>query len=461
MTFPLSSFIQAHRFRLAVMVRLVLLVATLCGFLALFHRGEQYVAIVLTGLLALVQLVWLFYYLEWTNHELKRFLEAVRYADFSQTFHADGLGSSFEELNRSMTKILEIFNRFRSEKEEQNRYLQMILQHGDIGLMTFRQDGSVDLINKAAKQLLQVSRLTMVEELASVSRHLVETLTTARPGDRHLVRIQTADGLRQLALNFSEFKLGDRLFRLVSLQDIRGELEEKEMESWQVLIRVLTHEIMNSMTPISSLSATADGLIEQVAEGSSLPEECRQRKEIIEDLRVAIKTIQKRSLGLMDFVTAYRNLTLIPKPKFKVVSVQEIFSRVTGLMNPMLEKNGITLTTSIEPTQLEITADPGLIEQVLINLLLNAVDALNGRSDGQVEMTARISDLGKTLIQVSDNGPGIVEDALDKVFIPFWTTKKSGSGIGLSFSRQVLRLHQGTISVQSMPEHSTCFTLML
>jgi signal transduction histidine kinase len=252
------------------------------------------------------------------------------------------------------------------------------------------------------------------------------------------------------------FVLRGKQLTLVSLNDIRGELEEKEMESWQNLIRVLTHEIMNSITPIASLASTAEHLLESTASQPGTPD-----PETLGDIRGAVRTIEQRSRGLLHFVENYRRLTRIPKPQFRIFPVSEIFERVERLMNGRIENTGISLETVIETGGMELTADPDLLEQVLINLVQNSVQALAGVPHGKISLRAGIDDRGRALIQVRDNGPGIMEDVLAKIFIPFFTTKRDGSGIGLSISRQIMRLHRGTITVRSEPGVETVFTLRL
>jgi signal transduction histidine kinase len=304
--------------------------------------------------------------------------------------------------------------------------------------------------------MLKVARLKNIQSLSPFSPSLVDTLFSLKAGEKALVKIPDQD--MELALHAAEFRLKDQLYILVSLQNIQSELQEKEMEAWQTLIRVLTHEIMNSMTPITSMAATVLGLLGSLKEKNGETIDA----EAITDISDALKTIHKRSLGLTDFVEAYRHLTLIPKPKFKIFPINELFSRIEKLMENKLTKKGIVFQWSVEPQSLELTADPGLIEQVLINLVLNATQALDGVKNSKasrIQLTANLDDNGKIIIRVTDNGPGIVKEALSKVFIPFYSTKKKGSGIGLSLSRQIMKLHKGSIMVQSEPDAETVFTL--
>jgi signal transduction histidine kinase len=261
----------------------------------------------------------------------------------------------------------------------------------------------------------------------------------------------------QLAVYAAEFKLREQKLTLVSIQNIQSELEEKEMEAWQNLIRVLTHEIMNSVTPIASLTATVNDLLTPPS-GNQKPGE-ETSAEAMDDIRGALQTIQKRSEGLLHFVDAYRKLTRIPKPQFQIFSITELFARVGQLMRVQMSGKPIHFHTKVEPESLELTADPELIEQVLINLLLNAIQAVEDQKDARIELAARMDQRGRTIIPVADNGPGIIAEALEKIFIPFFTTKQDGSGIGLSLCRQIMRLHSGTISVHSQPNVETIFTL--
>jgi signal transduction histidine kinase len=299
--------------------------------------------------------------------------------------------------------------------------------------------------------------LKNIKLLKNFSQPLVDKLLSLRAGEKVLVKVIA--GEMELAIHAAEFRLRDQKFTLVSLQNIQSELQEKEMEAWQTLIRVLTHEIMNSMTPITSMATTVIDLLNPLHSQQKKDTKSFIDGETIADITNALKTIHKRSTGLTHFVSAYRNLTLIPRPKFRIFSVEELFNRVKKLMENTFKKNGILFQWNVDPQTLEITADPGLIEQVLINLLLNAEDALQGYREPLVELNASLNEIGRIIIQVIDNGPGIVEEALGKVFIPFFTTKKKGSGIGLSLSRQIMKLHNGSISVHSDPDVRTVFTL--
>ena len=436
-------------FRLVCTSRILLLGATIYLFFHLLQQAEYPATTLVIGLLIAYQIWALIHYVERTNRDLGRFFQAIRYADFSQSFVTGGLGSSFDELKKAFNEVLDAFRSARADKEEHARYLQTVVQHVGVGLVAFDAQGQVELINTAAKRLFKVNRLRNLSGLESLSPQLVKTLRELDPRQKALVRIEQGHDLLQLAMYATVFRLRDREFTLVSVQNIQTELEEREMEAWQNLIRVLTHEIMNSITPISSLAATVSGLL-----GTDHLE-----SESIPDVRDAVQTIHRRSEGLLHFVDAYRDLTRLPAPRFEIIRASELLSRVEQLMARQINEAGVELHTSIDPDSLELTADPELVEQVLINLVRNATEAVSGSDGARIELRAHTDGRGAALVEVVDNGSGIVEEAMEKIFIPFFTTKQDGSGIGLSLCRQIMRLHRGSISARSRPGEETAFTL--
>jgi nitrogen fixation/metabolism regulation signal transduction histidine kinase len=445
------------RFRANCIIRILLLGITISGFFFFLFRTTLYAALFILGIFIFYQIYALIRYVEKTNRDLTRFLQSIQYSDFSQTFKVEGLGSSFEALKNAFNEVMNAFRKTRTEKEEHYRYLQTVVQHIGIGLVAFQPSGEVELINTAAKRLLRVPHLKNIKSLESWSKPLVSTLLKLKSKDKALVKVEDSNELLHLALYATEYKLRGQNFSLVSIQNIHSELEEREIEAWQKLIRVLTHEIMNSITPIASLASTINELIKESYEMRSSEENIDA--ESLTDIRHASQTIQKRSQGLLHFVDAYRNLTLVQKPNFQIFALKELFARVEKLMQTNIKDKSINFEVSIEPQSLELAADPELIEQVLINLLLNALHAVKGRKKAQIDLDARLDGRGKILLQVKDNGPGIPEENLEKIFIPFYSTKEGGSGIGLSLSRQIMRLHNGFIGVHSDPKVETVFTL--
>jgi len=444
-----------RNFRINLIVRILVFAMSVFLFFNLL-KSQTFLTPVIIFILIIFQIYSLFRYVDKTNRDLASFLESIRFSEFTRSFQIAGMGKSFNELNKAFNDVIADFQKVRSEKEEHFHYLQSIVQNIDVSILAYQQDGTVEMINKSAKKLFQINNVTNVKKLSPLSDELVSTLLTIKPGENKLVKVQDDDDFLQLAINTTEFKLKDKVIKLATIKNIQNVLEEQETEAWQKLIRVLTHEIMNSITPISSLSATLEGALKPYIQPD---QESKLDQETAGELYQAIQTINKRSNGLLHFVNTYRNLTRIPKPNFQVVKVQELFSNLEHLMENDLKQANIKLIKTIEPSSLEISMDEQLIEQVLINLLKNAIHALEKKKDGVIGMKAFFNKRGRPTMQLSDNGTGILPDVLDKIFIPFFTTKPSGSGIGLSLSRQILRLHGGTITAQSVLDKETTFTL--
>ncbi len=442
-----------RHFRIVCIARILLLAATIA---LLFYLGSRvsYLVAASVGAVAVYQIWGLIHYVERTNRDLTRFLQAIRYEDFSQTFGPTGLGRSFQGLKEAFTEVLNAFKSTRSDREAQARYLQTVVQHVGVGVITFEPDGEINVINGSARRLLRAYQLRNIKQLESFSKPLADTLLNVRTGERALVKVVDNGRLLQLSVFATELCIRDKSFTLVTIQDIQTELEEKEMEAWQDLIRVLTHEIMNSVTPISSLASTIRGLI-QPAE----PNEHHIDSETIRDVRRGIQTIEKRSQGLLHFVEAYRKLTRIPKPDFQVFLITELFGRVEQLVGSQIGGKAIDFRAEASPVSLELTADPDLVEQVLLNLLRNAVEAVERSEEPRIQVSAKMDGRGRPTIQVKDNGPGIEEEVQQRIFIPFFTTKQEGSGIGLSLCREIMRSHGGTINVDSTPGQGAEFSL--
>jgi len=433
----------------------VILAITIGVFFLLLLNTDKYATIVIVGLIALYQVYALISFVETTNRNLRRFLESIEYSDFSQSFAGGIGGASFDELNAAFAKVITQFRNTRLEREESLRYLQTVVQHIGVGIIAYGEDGQVELLNTAAKRLLDISFLKQIDDLAAVSPALAERVRAIEAGQRDLLTIPVESKFMQLSLAATELRLRKKRLTLVTFQDIANELNQKEMEAWQNLIRVLTHEIRNSLTPIASLASTASQLLARDTK------ELRQlSEEDHTDIQDALHTIQKRATGLHEFVDTYRKLTRIPKPDFRLFPVEELFVRLRKLVVPQLTEKGIEFESSVEPEDLKLAADSHLIEQVLINLVLNSIDALADATNPRIRVSAGINDHGRVLIRVSDNGHGIIADAIDKLFVPFFTTKKSGTGIGLSLSRQIMRLHRGELTAQSVPHKGTQFTLL-
>ncbi len=443
-------------FRLNVVGRIVLIMISVVVLLYFLNMQEFVITSVIVSLLILLQIGGLVSYVERTNRKLTVFLDAIRHSDFSSSFSDQGLGKSFDELNQSFNEVIREFQKTRASKEEHYNYLQTVVQHISIAILVFTKDGSVNMLNNAFKRMLRISNLRYIHDLDKIDTNLSEVLQNIKAGDSELVRVFIDNELMQISVRATEFRMQNEDFVMVSLQNIHTELEAKEMDSWQKLIRVLTHEIMNSITPIVSLSSTVKTLLID-------EENLKLRQEIdpddIDSAQSALNTIERRSRGLLNFVEVYRNLTRIPKPSFRHFEIGELFNNIRLLLEPKVEEQSIQCNYRVVPPGLKLTADPDLIEQVLINLVINSIHAVRDVENPRIDIVATAENMNHINIAVSDNGYGIKPDNLEQIFVPFFTSKKEGSGIGLSLAREIMRLHKGNITVKSKPRVETRFTL--
>lgn len=448
-------------FRFGIILRLLILAATMFVLMYMVFETSYYVSMSVLGVIIIGQIIALIRYVERTNKLLTRFLDAIRYSDFTSSFRNHSLGSNFDELNKSFSEVIDRFNQERSEKEESIRYLETVVQHIGIGLMCVNGKGEIVLLNTSAKRLFNVPTLRTIESIRSISKKLYESVKMQKGGTRNLIRITVQNETLQLAMYATEFRMRDEAYKLISFQNIHTELEEKEMEAWQNLTKVLAHEIMNSITPISSLSATVKMLLEEHLNPEK--ENIKLNTETIQDVTEALNTISNRSQGLMRFVNSYRDFTQIPDPDFEHFRVMEVLKRTVSLMQAQAEETGTKIQIECDPETLELTADPHLVEQVLINLTKNAIRVLEGQDTGQILLKGEIDDSGRTVIHIQDNGPGVKLAMKEKIFIPFYTMggngESKGSGIGLSLSRKIMRLHGGSLVLKSEKGKGSTFTM--
>jgi two-component system, NtrC family, nitrogen regulation sensor histidine kinase NtrY len=448
-------------FKAALIIRVVLLIGSIFLLTHLYYNDSYDLTKALVIGMIGYQVYALFHYLDKSNREIANFLSSIQYDDFSNTYTYRNTGGSIDLLYEQFNNVMKKFRDIRAEKEAQYTYYKTIVQHVGIGIITFDKHGEIQMLNTAAKNLLQIGQIKNISNLKSISQVLVDGFFMLKTGGRDLIKIERNGEEVQLAIYAIELTMRGEEFKLISLQNIKSELEEKEMEAWQNLIRVLTHEIMNSVTPISSLAGTVESELGlQLKNGDEVN---RITNEEIQDLYLAVQTIHRRSESLIKFVSDFRNLTRLTMPKLAQTKVRDLLDHVLMLLKYEIERGEIKLTYKVEPKNLEVLVDKEQIEQVLINLVKNAIQALEENDEMDKEKLLIISANGlennSVSISITDNGPGIEEDALKKIFIPFFTTKKSGSGIGLSLSKQIMRQHKGSISVKSVINQGTEFVL--
>jgi two-component system, NtrC family, nitrogen regulation sensor histidine kinase NtrY len=441
-------------FRARAMLRVVLLGLTLSALMYMITRSNMVFAAALTSLIILFQLAELFRFVSQTNQKLTRFLESIKYSDFISGFANDNkLGTSFRNLNTAFNEVLEAFRKARSEKEEHWQYLNSVVQQVRTGILSFDTEGNVQLVNANARKFMGVVVIKNIRELININPKLYHSINSVEPGKGELYK---GNNELYLTVQATELRIRGIDVKLVTMQNIQPELQQQELEAWQNLTRVLRHEIMNSITPISSLTSTLREILDKEMEKKENHFELQQ--EGADDLREGLSTIENRSKGLIKFIDAYREYTSLPKPIVTSVRLKDLIEKVAQLLKTELKKTHIDFQYECSSEYLTIQADAEMIEQVLINLLKNAVEALSETEKPILRLIGRY-DENIVKIEVIDNGSGIIKEAIDNIFVPFYTTKRTGSGIGLSLSRQIMQMHNGSINVESEPDVKTTFTL--
>ncbi len=441
------------RFASRLFVRVAALFCTLAG-IAYLVTTELYAVTFIACAIALAQAIAVIRFVGRTNRELARFLDSLRYDDFLQTFSMGALGSGFEDLHKTFDDVLARFRDVRLADESRRRYLEVVVEHVPVAILGVHDDGSVELLNNAARRLLNSSSKTTVDALDVYGATFQRDIAQSRPGQRTLTRA-SLDGLdRHLILSTTQITVGNSSQRLMCLQDIQSELDLNELSAWQDMVRVLSHEILNSLTPISSLARTAADMVGELGQRSSPPD-----PELLGDLGDAVQTVARRSDGLMRFVRSYRQLTAMPIPTMRTISVKEYFGRLEKLLEAEWAGRGIVLHMREPSDGLQLVADESLLDQAMINILRNAADAATASDQPQVWLEGGVSDRGRLVIEISDNGPGFAPETREKIFLPFFTTKADGSGIGLALARQVMLIHKGAITASARAGGGALFRL--
>jgi nitrogen fixation/metabolism regulation signal transduction histidine kinase len=386
--------------------------------------------------------------------ELNQFVESVHYRDFSRNFDVKHAPVELQPLRKGFNEINTTFKIISKEKETQYQYLQKILELVDTGILSYKlEDGAVVWMNESLKKMMQLPYLKTIHSLMKRDEELYNQIMVLKPGETKIGTAHLERSSFKVLLSATAFQTDGEKFKLIAFQNVDEALDETESKAWQKLLSVMTHEIMNSIAPISSLADTLKNRLQVSI--SSLDNKAGS----VDDLELGIETIKRRSEGLLKFAETYRNLNKITAPNLKKIYVRDLFENLNQLMQPTLDQKNIEMEIVLKDTDLVLEADTNLIEQVLINLVVNSIEAVKDKADARIVLSGFFASSGKVVIKVSDNGTGMSEEVMDKIFIPFFSTKKSGSGIGLSLCKQIMMLHKGNIQIQSKEGVGTSFSL--
>jgi two-component system nitrogen regulation sensor histidine kinase NtrY len=442
-----------RRFSIQAILRIALIVMNALLLSWIFGDTRLFFNQIIVILILAVQVWELIHFINHTNRELTRLFIAVKHSDFSITFNQGPMGKTFKALQSSMIDIIQSYREVKIEKEAQYQFLQLLVNQIQIGIISVMQE-QIILINPIAEKILDIKGVRNWKVFEQMNPVLASEL---KEDGKRLVELKSSDGIKMLAVEVSSVLMINKPYQLITLQDINSEIEQKEIEAWHKLIRILTHEIMNSVTPIVSLSETMQGMLTDRSGNQRSRNDIQE--ETIKDIRFSLNTIQKRSERLLDFVENYRRLTRVPKPVIQTVNVRNFLSNVEVLMREELARHSIQLGIAVENRNMELKIDPSLIEQVLINLTKNSMHALENRIQKRIKISAYAED-HSMIIEVADTGRGIPDKEMKEIFVPFFSTRKDGSGIGLSLSKQIMSMHGGRIRVTSVVDEGTRFFLI-
>jgi len=436
-------------------VAVVMAAAFMAGSLTIYYQEPWYLLILIPIPLAAFRIIYVF---DQSNRQVAFFFEAIRNEDSALKFPTEIKQRSLRHLYRSLNDLNEQIQAIKLKNEYLEKYYQSFIQHAAIGLIAINGDHEIEIMNEKAFDYAGIPSFTPLHLIPLRDPELFSTLCAVGTGETITFRRFSSGTQMNLLILAREIRYGGKVSKLISMQDIRHELDEKELDSWQKLIRVLTHEIMNSIAPIVSLSGTLRRFF--ISENIPVRPETID-EEVIENAIQGLDTIEERGNGLLNFVSSYRKLTRIPKPDFSPIKVKEWMDQIGLLLHDRFDRGRIEFSSFIDPKVREISGDEKLLTQVLINILNNAIEALDGQSGSRrISLTVSVSKQNRPVIRIANNGPSIPPDVADRIFIPFFTTKEQGSGIGLSLSRQILRLHHGSIHMES-GERETGFIITL
>lgn len=441
-------------FNIVIRISSIVILSVLLGFLVIKAQSLRLTIVCSTTIIILT--ISLITYLNRTNRNIRFFFDSVRNDDSNLTFSLDNKSGNLKELHQSMNNVNLQIQHLKIENRQQEQYFQKILEHLGTGIITYNSKGFIQHANSAAKRLLSTEVLTHLKQIERVDKKLWSIIRNLKPFERRLVAINSREGEVQLLLKSTIYGTEENELTILSIQDIKHELDEKEVDSWMKLIRVLMHEIMNSIAPITSLS---ESLLKIYMAGEKPLSAEEVTDKTISTTLQGLNVITEQGKSLTSFVESYRKLTRVPKPEMKLFRVNDLFTRVRILSDSIPKNTNTVLSFELKDPEMEIFGDESLISLVLINLIRNAIEANENNPGCKISVVAQEGYNLNPEICVTDNGPGINEEILAEIFVPFFTTREKGSGIGLSISKQIMGAHGGTLKVRSVPNSETIFCM--
>ncbi len=433
------------------------MLASVALIMTFFLLKQQYILSIFLFLLFSLQTIFLIRYLNHNNRKIAFFFNAIKNEDFTLRFPEKGDVGSFNELNHSLNTLNNMMQAVYLKNQAQEQYYQEIIKQAEIGMLTFNDKGHILFANPKVENLLNYTPLNHIKQLAQVDEKLYYLFKNIEPFERKLFQFTNERETIQLAIKSNKILLNKEKLNLITIQDINDELDKKETDSWIKLIRVLTHEIMNSVTPITSISESILGYFKD-EKGIVMADEIDKNK--IYNAAKGLEVIKNQGNDLMSFVQSYRSFLNVPAPDKELIKVEPLLEKIKVLASQEKGFETISFDLISKAEDLEIYADQKLITQVLLNLSKNAIQALKETANAQLQFISGINEKGKKYIIIRDNGPGIPPEIMNQIFVPFYTTKNEGTGIGLSLSKQIMHLHGGTLTVYSITNKETSFTLL-
>ena len=444
------------RFRINLLFWLLIIIINGTALLWISINTSLWMLTFWLALFEIVLVIELVRFIEKFKSSILVFLESINQEDYSIVFPKENLKNPDGRIANLFNSILKKFQILRAEKETRQIYLHTVIEQATVGIIGYNSIHEITIINEAAKKLLNRPFIRNLTGIKMVSKPLYEAIVNIDAQEGILIKYDNNSELMQVLLKATELRTNGEYLKIVTLQDIKNELDEKELESWQKLIRIINHEVMNSMIPLSTLTNVNKKVLQEVMDSSG-----KYKDDRITDVIEGMEIIENRSHGIMGFVKSVKSLTNISKPNFVRIRINDLLKRVHTLMDPEFQDTDIQFVLQLPKENFEIIGDMELLEQALINLIKNAKEAFDSYQGTELKRVILSADKvdGFSIISVKDNGPGISGDLQEDIFIPFFTTKKGGSGVGLALSRQIMRLHKGQLLLSTEEGKGSVFTM--